>query len=174
MGVNFFIGVMQGVMVIWGGGDSSLWGVWPSSGGELATMGGVTLESGMSWQLWVNLVDIIQTTGFAQSLSNFTCKLLMTRGGTLLIFKSINEFFRTLYVKSCGHYTDNSFYPISFKNLLNVQDERRNKGQSILQPSYCYACTFKMVQRLCFCSITLFIWEDESYWCTIVGSKGPK
>ena len=32
------------------------------------------------------LVDTIATTVFAQSLSNFTCKLWMMRGGTLLIF----------------------------------------------------------------------------------------
>ena len=31
------------------------------------------------------LVDTIVTTVFAQSLSNFTCKLWMMRGGTLLI-----------------------------------------------------------------------------------------
>ena len=31
------------------------------------------------------LVDTIATTVFAQSLSNFTCKLWMMRGGTLLI-----------------------------------------------------------------------------------------
>ena len=32
-----------------------------------------------------NLVGVIQATVFAQSLSNFTCKLLMMNGGTLLI-----------------------------------------------------------------------------------------
>ena len=31
------------------------------------------------------LVDTIETTVFAQSLSNFICKLWMTREGTLLI-----------------------------------------------------------------------------------------
>ena len=31
------------------------------------------------------LVDTIATTGFDQSLSNFTCKLWMMRGGTLSI-----------------------------------------------------------------------------------------
>ena len=31
------------------------------------------------------LVDMIATTVFDQSLSNFTCKLWMMRGGTLLI-----------------------------------------------------------------------------------------
>ena len=41
--------------------------------------------------MWVDgsvtlyLVDTIATTVFAQSLSNFTCKLWMMRGGTLLI-----------------------------------------------------------------------------------------
>ena len=36
--------------------------------------------------LWVkDIVDTIQTTIFAQSLSNFTCKLWMMRGGILLI-----------------------------------------------------------------------------------------
>ena len=32
-----------------------------------------------------DLVDMIQTTVIAQSLSDFTCKLWMMRGGTLLI-----------------------------------------------------------------------------------------
>ena len=32
------------------------------------------------------LLGTIQTTVFARSLSNFTCTLLMMRGGTLLIF----------------------------------------------------------------------------------------
>ena len=32
-----------------------------------------------------DLVGTIATTDFAQSLSNFTCKLWMMRGGTLLI-----------------------------------------------------------------------------------------
>ena len=32
------------------------------------------------------LVDTIATTNFDQSLSNFTCKLWIMRGGTLLIF----------------------------------------------------------------------------------------
>ena len=31
------------------------------------------------------LVDTIATTAFAQSLSNFTCRLWMMKGGTLLI-----------------------------------------------------------------------------------------
>ena len=31
------------------------------------------------------IVDTIETTVFAQSLSNFTCKLWLMRGGTLLI-----------------------------------------------------------------------------------------
>ena len=35
--------------------------------------------------LTLNLVDTIATTVFDQSLSNFTCKLWMMRGGTLLI-----------------------------------------------------------------------------------------
>ena len=33
-----------------------------------------------------DFVDTIQTTFFAQSLSNFTCKLWMIRGGTILIW----------------------------------------------------------------------------------------
>ena len=34
----------------------------------------------------LSLVDTKATTVFAQSLSNFTCKLWMMRGGTLLIW----------------------------------------------------------------------------------------
>ena len=48
-----------------------------------------------------NLVGTIQTTAFAQSLSNFTCTLLMMRGGTLLIFgrwvKGQGQLWHSLY-----------------------------------------------------------------------------
>ena len=47
------------------------------------------------------LVDTIATTVFDQSLSNFTCKLWMMRGGTLLIFghgiKGQSQLWHSLY-----------------------------------------------------------------------------
>ena len=47
------------------------------------------------------LVDTIATTVFAQSLSNFTCKLWMMRGGTLLILghgvKGQGQLWRSMY-----------------------------------------------------------------------------
>ena len=56
-------------------------------------------------------VDTIATTVFDQSLSNFTCKLWMMRGGTLLIlghgvigqghlFHSVYKTFWALYILS--------------------------------------------------------------------------
>ena len=116
-----------------------------------------------------DIVHTIQTTVFAQSFSNFSCKLWMMRGGTLLIFshgvtgskvkvnfgtmyKTLwtgyrlqflpNHFqtspvrcqwweeepywlwvmgskvkvnFGTLFIWPCGHDTDYSLYPITFK-----------------------------------------------------------
>ena len=127
----------------------------------------------------LNLVDTIETTVFAQSLSNFTCIFAMMRGGTLLIlghgfkgqghlwyfvYKTLwaryrlqflpNYFqtshahcwwweeelywfwvtgskvkvnFCTLCIKPCGHDTDYSFTPITFKLHMSVVDgEKRN------------------------------------------------
>ena len=46
----------------------------------------------------------IQTTVFAQSLSNFRCKLFMMRGGTLLILDhKVKVNFGTPSIKPCGH-----------------------------------------------------------------------
>ena len=61
--------------------------------------------------LW-NLVGKIQTTVFALSLSNYTCQLLMMRGGTLLKVK-VN--FGTLCIRPWGHDADFSLSPITFK-----------------------------------------------------------
>ena len=64
------------------------------------------------------LVDTIVTTVFAQSLSNFTCKLWMMRGGTLLIsghWSKVKVNFGTLCIRPCGHDTDYSLCPITFK-----------------------------------------------------------
>ena len=64
------------------------------------------------------LVDTIATTVFAQSLSNFTCKLCMMRGGTLLILghwvKGQGQLSHSVY-KTCEHDSDYSFCPITCK-----------------------------------------------------------
>ena len=77
-----------------------------------------------------DLVDTIQTTVFAQSLSNFTCKLWIMRGGILLILghgSKVKVNFGTLCIRPCGHDTDYSFCPITFKLYIKVvDDERRN------------------------------------------------
>ena len=61
---------------------------------------------------------LAQTTVFAQSLSNFTCKLLMMRAGTLLILsyrvKGQGQLW-PLSVKTRGHGTGYSFCPTTFK-----------------------------------------------------------
>ena len=57
-------------------------------------------------------MDTIATKIFAQSLSNFTCKLWIMRGGTLLFWVTGSKFnvvFGTLCIRSCGHDTDYSF-----------------------------------------------------------------
>ena len=120
-------------------------------------------------------MDTIQTTVYVQSLSNFTCRLWMIRGGTLLIlghrfkgqgqlwhsvYKTLwtqyrlqfmsNHFqtshvdcgwweeepywfwvtgskvkvnFGTLSIRPCGHNTDYSLCPITFKLLMKVMDD---------------------------------------------------
>ena len=55
------------------------------------------------------LVDTIATTVFAQSLSNFTCKLWMIRGGTLLIWghrvKGQGQLWHSVYKTLWARYT---------------------------------------------------------------------
>ena len=74
------------------------------------------------------LVGTIQITVFARSLSNFTCTLLMMRGGTLLIFGQRSRSTLALgCIKPCGQDPDYSFWPITFKlHMQVVDDERRN------------------------------------------------
>ena len=76
------------------------------------------------------LVDTIGTTVFAQSLSDFTCTLFMMRGGTLLILvtgSKVKVNFGTLCINPCGHDTDYSFCPITFKLHMQVVDDERRK-----------------------------------------------
>ena len=72
----------------------------------------------------------IQTTVFVQSLSNFTCKLWIIRGGIYwfrLAGSKVKVSFSILYIKPCGHDTDYSFCPLTFKlNMQVVDDERKN------------------------------------------------
>ena len=76
------------------------------------------------------LVNMIATTVFAQSLSNFTCTLFMMRGGILLILvtgSKVKVNFGTQCIKPCGHDTDYSFCLINFKLHMHiVHDEIRN------------------------------------------------
>ena len=70
------------------------------------------------WSVLLYLVDTIATTVFAQSLSNFICKLCMMRGGTYwfgVTGSNVKVNFGTLYIRPCGHNTDYSFCPITFK-----------------------------------------------------------
>ena len=61
----------------------------------------------------------------SQSLSNFTCKLWMMRGGILLLLvvgSKVKVNFGNLYVKPCGH----SFCPLSNFTWKFWDDGRRN------------------------------------------------
>ena len=64
------------------------------------------------------------------SLSKYTCQLLMMREGTLLILGLWGQRSRstlTLYIKPCGHNTNYSFSPITFKlHMSLIDDKRRN------------------------------------------------
>ena len=82
-----------------------------SVGGDIVTrpfVGGWVSEWVSGWvracvcvSVTLYLVDTIATTIFAQSLSNFTCKLWMIRGGTLLILghrvKGQGQLWRSVY-----------------------------------------------------------------------------
>ena len=59
----------------------------------------------------------IQTTVFAQSLPNFTCKLWMVRGGTLLIWGQRSR--STLCIKPCGHAKRYSFLDHGLNFVIN-------------------------------------------------------
>ena len=63
------------------------------------------------------LMDTIATKVFVKSLSNFTCKLWMMRGGTLLILgHGVKDQGQPCHcIRPCGHNTDYSFCPITFK-----------------------------------------------------------
>ena len=67
-----------------------------------------------------------------QSFSNFTCKLWMVTGGTLLILdhrvKKVKVNFGILCIKPCGQNMDYSFCPITFKlHMKVVDDEGRDR-----------------------------------------------
>ena len=107
-----------------------------SVGGDIVTrpiVGGWVSEwvrGRVSGSVTLYLVDTIATTVFDQSLSNFTCKLWMMRGGTLLILghgiKGQSNF-GTLCIRPCGHDTDYKFSQITFRlHMQVVDDERRN------------------------------------------------
>ena len=74
-------------------------------GGTLLILGHGVKGQG---QLW-NLVGTIATTVFAQSLSNFTCKLWMMRGGTVLILghgiKGQGQLATTVFAQSLSNFT---------------------------------------------------------------------
>ena len=72
-------------------------------------------------------VDTIQTTLFARSLSNFTCKLWTMRGGTYWFWvtgSKVKVNFCTLYIRPCGQDTDYSFSPITFKLHMSLVDDK--------------------------------------------------
>ena len=76
------------------------------------------------------LVDTIATTVFDQSLSNFTCKLWMMRGGTISILghgiKGQIQLWHSVY-KTLWTRSDYRFSPITFRlHMQVVDDERRN------------------------------------------------
>ena len=75
-------------------------------------------------------MDTIETTVFAGSLLNFTCKLFMMRGGTLLILghgvKSQGQIWHFVYKTLWTRYRL-LFCPITFKlHIKVVHDERMN------------------------------------------------
>ena len=131
---------------------------------------------------------MIQTADFVQSLWNFTCRLWMMRGGTLLILGhtvkgQVN--FDTLCIRPCGHDTDYSFYQITFKLYMYVAyDERRNPidfGSQVKSQGQLWHSVYKTLwtrYRLQFLShhfqtshVGCGWWGEEPYWFWVTGSK---
>ena len=74
-----------------------------------------------------NLVDTIQTAVLVLSLSNFTCMLLKTKRGILLILGHRSRLALVLCIKPFGHDTDYGFSLITFKiHMQVVEDEKMN------------------------------------------------
>ena len=126
-------------------------------GGTLLFLGHWVKGQGQLWhsvyKTLSRLVDTIQTTVLAESLSNFTCKLWMIRRGTPLILGhgvkgKVN--FGTLCIKPCGQDKDYIFFPITFKlHMYVVDDERKNpidfgsrdqRSRSTLPPPLARGC----------------------------------
>ena len=101
------------------------------------------------------LVDMIQTTVFAKSLSNFTCKLWMMRGGTLLIMG--HEV--TILYQACV------FLANHYRNVFNLKERYSGArlwpfGPCVLSPFELYHfCTFSCNFCTILCVIYLFFNE---------------
>ena len=94
------------------------------------------------------LVDMIQTTVFAQSLSNFTCKLRMMRGGTLLIWPTgskVKVNFGTLCMRPCGQDTDYSLSPITFKLHMMRGGTLLILGHEVKCQDQLWYCVYKIL-----------------------------
>ena len=87
------------------------------SNGAVYVWLGEWVDTSMCLSIAICLVSTTQTTVFAWSLSNFTCKLFMMRGGTLLILgqRSRSDLALCVCIKPCGHDTGYNFCPIIFK-----------------------------------------------------------
>ena len=78
------------------------------------------------------LVDTIATTGFAQSLSNFTCTFTMMRGGTLLIgsvqLYLVDTIATTVFAQSLSNFTC-TFTMMRGGTLLILGHRVKGQGQ---------------------------------------------
>ena len=126
-----------------------------------------------------DLVGRIQTTVCAQSLSNFTCKLWMMRGGTLLILGhgvKVKVNFNTLLYKTLWAQYRLQFCPITFK--LHMQIDFGSQGQrSRSTLALCCIKTLWERYRLQFLPNHFQTWhagcgwwEEEPYWFWLIGS----
>ena len=109
-------------------------------GGDIVTrpfVGGWVSEWVGSWvRGWVRgsvtlyLVDTIPSTVFAQSISTSHAHLPWWEEEPYRFWvtgSKVKVNFRTLYIKPCGHDSDYSFCPITFKLRMHIcHDERRN------------------------------------------------
>ena len=132
-------------------------------------------------------MDTIQTTVFAQSLSNFICKMWMMRGGPywfLVTGSKVKVNFGTLCIRPCGHDTYYSFCPITFNLHMTVVDHERRNPIDFVTGSKVKVNFGTLCIRPCGHDTVQFLpnhfqtshvsygkWGEEPFWFWVTGSK---
>ena len=135
-----------------------------------------------------DIVHTIQTTVFVQSFSNFSCKLWMMRGGTLLIFGHgvkgqgqlwhyvydlVDTIQTTVFAQSLSNFTC-KLSMMRGGTLLIMGHGIKGQGQ-IWHSVYMTLWSWYRLQFMPNHFQTLHVscgwWEEETYWFGVTGSK---